>query len=66
MNSTKMSLRDQQPERYALRDLNKPIGVSEFRLTEALPEKLKGQLPTIEELESELNLVDTSAQQSET
>ena len=40
---------------YALRDVNKPIGISEFRLTEALPDKLKGQLPTIEELEAELS-----------
>ncbi len=39
---------------YALRDVNKPIGISEFRLTEALPDKLQGQLPTIEELEAEL------------
>jgi YhcG PDDEXK nuclease domain len=39
---------------YALRDINKPIGISEYRLAESLPEKLKGNLPTIEELESEL------------
>lgn len=39
---------------YALRDARKPIGVSEFRVTAALPEPLKGSLPTIEELESEL------------
>jgi len=39
---------------YALRDINKPIGISEYRLAESLPEKLKGSLPTIEDLESEL------------
>lgn len=39
---------------YALRDLNKPIGVSGFQVTEALPAELKGSLPTVEELESEL------------
>ena len=39
---------------YALRDTHKPIGVSEYKLTKALPEKLKGTLPTIKELESEL------------
>jgi hypothetical protein len=38
----------------ALRDINKPIGISEYRLVESLPEKLQGSLPTIEELESEL------------
>jgi hypothetical protein len=32
----------------------KPIGISEYRLAESLPEKLQGSLPTVEELESEL------------
>lgn len=39
---------------YALRDINKPIGISEYCLAESLPEKLQGSLPTIEELEDEL------------
>jgi hypothetical protein len=39
---------------YALRDINQPIGISEYRLAESLPEKLQGSLPTIEELEIEL------------
>jgi hypothetical protein len=39
---------------YALREINKPIGISEYRLAENLPEKLQGSLPTIEELENEL------------
>ena len=46
--------RDRFVAEYALRDINKPIGISEYRLAESLPEKLKGSLPTIEELESEL------------
>ncbi len=37
---------------FALRDINKPMGVSEFTLTEVLPENLKSSLPTIEEIES--------------
>jgi hypothetical protein len=40
---------------YALRDINQPIGISEYRLAESLPEKLQGSLPTIEELETELS-----------
>lgn len=40
---------------YALRDMSKPIGVSVYQLTEALPENLQGQLPTVEALEAELN-----------
>jgi hypothetical protein len=37
-----------------LKDINKPIGISEYELTSAIPENLKGSLPTIEELEKEL------------
>jgi|GEM_PF-216548 len=36
---------------YAIRDMQKPIGVSDFQLTNALPANLKGNLPTIEEIE---------------
>jgi predicted nuclease of restriction endonuclease-like (RecB) superfamily len=39
---------------YALRDMNKPIGVSEFELTRSLPRNLRSSLPTIEEIENEL------------
>jgi hypothetical protein len=31
-----------------------PIGVSEYKVSELLPADLKGSLPTVEELESEL------------
>lgn len=48
----------QKPNRilaeYALRDVDKPIGVSSFELTRALPENLRSSLPTIEEIEREL------------
>lgn len=43
---------------FALRDLNKPMGVSEFQFTEILPEALKSSLPTIEELENELKQLE--------
>jgi predicted nuclease of restriction endonuclease-like (RecB) superfamily len=39
---------------YALRDLKKPIGLSEFRLTKTLPKNIKTFMPTIAELEKEL------------
>jgi len=38
---------------YALKDISKPVGVSEYQLVAAIPEDLKGSLPTIEELEAE-------------
>jgi hypothetical protein len=39
---------------YALKDINNPMGISEYQLTSAIPENFKGSLPTIEELENEL------------
>jgi hypothetical protein len=39
---------------YTLRDQNRPIGVSEFRLGEALPQELQSELPTVEQLEAQL------------
>lgn len=40
---------------YALQGMSKPIGVSEFTVTQALPAELKSTLPTVEEFERELN-----------
>jgi predicted nuclease of restriction endonuclease-like (RecB) superfamily len=41
---------------YALRDVNKPIGVAEWetKIVASLPEELRGSLPTVEEIEAEL------------
>lgn len=38
---------------YALRDTSKPMGVAQYRLSPALPEQLKRDLPTIEDLAQE-------------
>lgn len=38
---------------YTLRDIQKPIGISEYELTRSLPDKLAGSLPSIDELENE-------------
>jgi len=46
--------RNQIVAEYALRNVNRPIGVSEYELTRALPKKLKSSLPTVEEIEQEL------------
>lgn len=43
---------------FALRDINKPMGISEFQFTEVLPDELKSSLPTIEEIENELKNLD--------
>ena len=39
---------------YALKNIDSPIGVSEYQLTQILPDNLKSSLPTIEEIEREL------------
>lgn len=40
---------------YALRTVNKPIGVSQYTLSKELPKELEGKLPTSEEFKSILN-----------
>jgi predicted nuclease of restriction endonuclease-like (RecB) superfamily len=40
---------------YALKDINQPIGVSEYQLSKLFPEEFKSSLPTIEEIEKELS-----------
>lgn len=47
--------RDRVVVEYALSDIHKPIGVTEYQLTESLPENLKSSLPSIEEIEAELS-----------
>lgn len=39
---------------YSLKDINKPIGVSDYLLSRAIPENLLTKLPTVAELEDEL------------
>lgn len=40
---------------YALRDTHKPIGVAEYKIGSILPEDIKGELPSIEEIEQKLD-----------
>lgn len=39
---------------YALKDIHKPIGVSEYIITKNLPKEFRSSLPSIEEIEAEL------------
>ncbi|GGB16962.1 PDDEXK nuclease domain-containing protein [Puia dinghuensis] len=39
---------------YALKDILNPLGVAEYRISDSIPENLRGDLPSIEELEREL------------
>jgi predicted nuclease of restriction endonuclease-like (RecB) superfamily len=44
---------------YALQDIRKPLGVSEFRHLEKLPVQLKRTLPTIQDIEAEFSSQST-------
>ena len=39
---------------YALADIHKPIGISQYQLTQALPDEFQSSLPSVEEIEAEL------------
>ena len=55
--------KDKIEAEYALRDISKPMGISEYKLSEAIPENLKTQLPSIEELENDLENKITGGKQ---
>jgi len=46
--------KDRITAEYALKDLSKPMGISEYKITRAVPKELKGELPSIEDIEKEL------------
>ena len=43
--------KDKMTAEYSLRNLNKPIGVSQYNLTKVIPKKLEEQLPSIKQIE---------------
>lgn len=43
---------------YSLKDINKPMGISEYKLTKLIPDDFKSSLPSIEEIEAELGGMD--------
>lgn len=47
--------KDDVVAKYALESSSQPIGVSAYQLSNLLPEDFKSSLPTIEEIEAELN-----------
>ena len=49
--------KDKTTVEYALQGVQKPIGVSTFRLATELPELLQRNLPSVEQLEVELNCI---------
>lgn len=47
--------KDKIKAEYALRDIQKPIGISDYELGQALPYDLRSSLPSIEEIEAEFD-----------
>ena len=43
---------------HALKDIHKPIGVSEYLITKNLPIEFQSTLPSIEQIEAELGCGD--------
>ena len=50
--------KDKVVAEYALGDKSQPMGISEYKLLESLPVPLQTQLPSIEEIERELQRFD--------
>ena len=43
---------------YALKDINKPIGISEYKLLEDMPEYIRSQLPRAEDIELHIRYIE--------
>ena len=43
---------------YALRNISSPIGVSEYKLLEDIPEYLQSQLPKVEDIELHIKAIE--------
>ena len=39
---------------YSLKDISKPIGVSEYKITSSLPDALEKQLPSVEDIQKRI------------
>ena len=47
--------KDNVQAKYAIESSSQPLGISEYELSNLIPDDFKGTLPTIEEIEAELN-----------
>ena len=52
--------KDKIEAEYSLRDILKPIGISDYLLTNDLPAEFENKLPTVEELEQQLSKFELS------
>ena len=47
--------KDKMVAEYALKDVTKPMGVSEYKLSNHISEELQDKLPSIEDIEKRIN-----------
>jgi hypothetical protein len=52
--------KDKTVVEYALKESNKPIGVATYRLVSAVPEELRGQLPSPDQVAKLLEGIEES------
>lgn len=57
--------KDKITAEYSLREMIKPIGVSEYQVIEKLPNEFKDTLPTIEEFEEEFKKMELAEKETE-
>ena len=50
-----MKSRNKVVAEYSVRNMNRAIGLAEYKLEKALPDEIRSNLPSVEELESELS-----------
>lgn len=48
--------KDKVLAQYSVNSANTPIGISEYEISHALPNEIRNSMPTIEEIENELNI----------
>jgi hypothetical protein len=48
--------KDKVVAEYALKDVNKPMGISEYKLSNRVSDDLQKNLPSIEDIENRINL----------
>lgn len=57
--------KDKLVAEYALKDINKPVGVSEYKLLQDIPEYLQSQLPKSEEIELHIKDIEEIEKQED-
>lgn len=57
--------KDKLTAEYALKDINKPVGVSEYKLLQDIPEYLQSQLPKVEEIELHIKDIEEIEEQQD-